>query len=285
MHKLLIRLSGVLGALVIAASVLGGGASAQAGEAKLRVLHASPDAPNVDVYLDGAKAIPNLAFGSITDYVTVPSGSHSVKVFPTSANGTGTPVIDVPSLTLDAGKTYTVAASGKLDSITPVVLTDDNTAPAAGKAHVRFVHLSPDAPNVDIYAAGAGVVVPNLAFKAASSYLPLAAASYDLEVRGAGSTTAVLSLPGTKLEAGKVYTAFAIGLASGQPALSVKLTTDASAPQASPQPAGMPSSGGPLGSTGANPDWALWFTIAGAALVALTIASGALALARERFRR
>jgi hypothetical protein len=275
MNKFLIA---ALGAILVTA-LIAGGASAQTGNARLRVLHASPDAPAVDVYVDGSKAISNLAFGAITDYVPVPAGNHAVKVFPTSANGTGTPVIDVPSLAVEAGKDYTVAAGGKVANIEAKVFVDNNAAPAAGKAHVRVVHLSPDAPNVDIFAQGAGVVVPNLAFKAASDYLPLAAGSYNLEVRGAGSSTAVLSLPNTNLEAGKVYTAFALGLAGGEPALSVKLTTDAVAQ--APTSAALPVSGGPPAGDNAS---SLWIVIAGLALVAVSVTGVSLAVVRERSR-
>ena len=216
-------------------------------------------------------------------------------MFPSSANGSGTPVIDVPNVTLDAGKDYTVAAVGELADIEPLVLVDNNAAPAAGNAHIRVVHASPDAPNVDIFAAGAGVVVPNLPFKEASDYLPLAAGSYDLEVRAAGSQTAVLSLPGTPLEAGKVYTAFAIGLAAGDPALSVKLTTDAvaqqtagatptpaastpapaaaGAPPAPAAPAQVPNTGGAPGAADSNPG--IWLIIGGIAIIAAVAAAAA----------
>jgi hypothetical protein len=277
MNKLLIA---ALGA-ILATVMIAGSASAQTGNARLRVLHASPDAPAVDIYVDGSKAVSNLAFGSITDYVSVPAGNHAIKVFPASANGTGTPVIDVPSLAVESGKDYTVAAAGKVASIEPVVFTDNNAAPAAGKAHIRVIHLSPDAPNVDIYAAGAGVVVPNLPFKSASAYLPLNAASYDLEVRAAGSSTAVLSLPGTKLEAGKVYTAWAVGLAAGQPALSVKLTTDASAATPTSTAGTLPSSGGRPGDSDSSATVML-VVLAGAALVLAGLATGGYAFARNR---
>ena len=283
MIKLSMFVLGALAVLAVAAGASGGDASAQSGDARLRVLHASPDAPAVDVYLDGSEAVSDLAFGSITDYVPVPSGAHAVQVFPSSANGSGTPVIDVPTLTLDAGKDYTVAAVGKLADIEPLVLVDNNGAPAAGNAHIRVVHVSPDAPNVDIFAAGAGVVVPDLAFKEASAYLPLPAGSYDLEVRGAGSQTAVLSLPDTQLEAGRVYTAFAVGLAAGDPALSVKLTTDAVAQQAAQSPtaapvaaspaavlpAAAPNTGGPTGSDGSSAG--IWLVIGGLVAIAATV--------------
>jgi hypothetical protein len=275
MNKLLIAaLGGILATVMIA-----GSASAQTGNARLRVLHASPDAPAVDIYVDGSKAVSNLAFGSITDYVSVSAGNHAIKVFPASANGTGTPVIDVPSLAVDSGKDYTVAAEGKVANIEAKVFVDNNAAPAAGKAHIRVVHLSPDAPNVDIFAEGAGVVVPNLAFKAASDYLPLAAGSYNLQVRAAGSSTAVLSLPSTNLEAGKVYTAFAIGLAAGDPALSVKLTTDATAPTSTA--ASLPSSGGWPGDSDSSAAGML-IALAGAALVLAGLATGGYVFASAR---
>lgn len=282
MNKFLVALTGLIGALALGLAFTGAGASAQSGDARLRVLHASPDAPNVDVYLDGTEAVSDLAFNAITGYVTVPAGAHAVQVFPAAANGAGTPVIDVPSLTLAAGTDYTVAAVGEVASIEPLVLTDNNAAPAAGKAHIRVVHLSPDAPNVDIYAAGAGVVVPDLAFKAAGNYLPLDAASYDLEVRAAGASTAVLSLPGTALEAGKVYTAFAVGLAAGQPALSVKLTTDAITQQPTASAAGLPSSGGTPPSSGS--DLPVWIIVAGVALVIAGVVVPA-TLARRAVRK
>lgn len=223
-----------------------GDVSAQSSESRIRVLHASPDAPAVDIYLDGAEAVSDLAFDDITGYVSVPAGDHNVQVFPASANGSGDPVIDA-DVTLTADTDYTIAAVGKLADIEPLVLVDNNAAPAAGKTHLRFVHASPDAPAVDIYVDGAGVVVPNAAFKAASDYLPLDAGTYDLEVRAAGTDTVALDLPGVTLEAGNVYTAFAVGLLDGTPALSAKLTTDATYSQASPTttPHSVPSTGGP----------------------------------------
>ncbi len=201
--------------------------SAQEGDARVRVLHASPDAPAVDIYVDGGEAISNLAFGEITDYVPLPAGDYQVEVFPAGAGGEGDPVISA-ALTLDAGTDYTVAATGLLENIEPLVLVDDNSPPAEGQAHVRFVHASPDAPAVDIAAAGVGVVISDVAFQGSSDYLPLAAGSYDLEVLVSGTDTVALAVPGVAVEAGNVYTAFALGLAEGEPELFALLVLDAS---------------------------------------------------------
>jgi hypothetical protein len=273
-------------AAIALASLMLPTASAQQGNARVRVLHASPDAPAVDVFVDGSKAISNLAFNAATDYVSLTAGAHNVKVFPTSANGTGTPVI-AADLTLAAGKDYTVAALGKLANIEPLVLEDNNAAPASGKAKLRFVHASPDAPAVDIFAQGAGVVVPNAAFKQASGYLELAAATYNLEVRAAGTTTVALNLPNITLEAGKTYTAFATGLLQGTPALGAKLTVDAAAQAASPTPAptsppaNLPTSGG---APGAGNSASVWLLAIGLAMAGAGIGGATIALKSVRSR-
>ena len=106
------------------------------------------------------------------------------------------PTVLEADLTLAADTDYTVAATGELATIAPLVLVDNNSAPAAGNAHVRFVHLSPDAPNVDIAVTGGPVVFPNVPFKGVAGYAPVPAGTYDLEARIAGTSTVALALPG-----------------------------------------------------------------------------------------
>jgi hypothetical protein len=183
-----------------------------------------------------------------------------------------------------------VAAANVLASITAQVYEDNNAAPAAGKGHVRVVHLSPDAGPVDIFAEGAGVVVPNLAFPDAADYLPLDAATYDLQVRAAGTDTVALDIGPVPVEAGKVYSAFALGLAGGTPALTVKLTVDATAPVATATPAPtsnagavtpavVPAGGGaPGGDDGGVPAWMI------AALAVVVLGAGTASVAAVRAR-
>jgi hypothetical protein len=79
-----------------------------------------------------------------------PLARHRAQVIPTGA--TAPIVIDV---TLDlAASNYTVVAVGQLANIEPLVVVDNNRAPAAGNPRVRFAHASPDAPAVDIVVAG-----------------------------------------------------------------------------------------------------------------------------------
>jgi len=180
---------------------------------QVMIVHASPNAPGVDISVDdAAPAVVNLEFPANTGYLPLPSGTRNVKVNVTSTDNT----VILADLTLDANVNYTVFAADSVSSIEPLVLVDDLTMPAAGKAHVRFVHLSPDAPPVDIAVAGGGpVVFSNVKFRDAQGFSPLDAGTYDLEVRLAGTSTVALPLPGITVEDGKIYTVFARGFAGG----------------------------------------------------------------------
>jgi len=210
--------------MVLTLGLVAGLGEAQTGTARVRVVHASPDAPAVDVLVDGARAIANLGFKGASAYTSVPAGQRKFQVFP-AGRTMGTPVIEVAP-TLAAGKDYTVVAFSRLADITPGLFEDDNRAPAAGKARLRFIHAAPDAPAVDVAVTGGPVVFSNVAFKAASGYVEVDAATYNLEARAAGTSTVALAVPGVRLQAGRTYTVIAVGLLSGTPALSVLLTTD-----------------------------------------------------------
>jgi LPXTG-motif cell wall-anchored protein len=233
-------------------------ALADAHEARVRVVHASPDAPAVDVWVNGAVAFSNAPFKGITDYAKLEPGSYQVQVTPTGATE---PIVIDAMLDLATKTDYTVVAVGQLANIEPLVLVDNNSAPAAGKAHVRFVHASPDAPAVDIAVMGGPVLFSNVPFKGTGDYLPVDAGTYDLEARLAGTETVALSVPGVMLEEGKVYTIFAMGLAGGEPALTAVPSVDASYDVGTP--ATLPTTGGETTS--------LWLIVAlgaGLALVA-----------------
>lgn len=180
--------------------------------ANVLVTHASPNAPGVDLLIDGVKKNASaLTFPANTGYLSVTTGTRNIKV---NVSGTSNTVINA-DLALAKDQHYSIFAVDSVSKISAVVLTDDLTAPASGKAHVRFVHLSPNAPAVDVAVTGGGVVFGNKSFKEFTAFTPLDAGTYNLEVRVAGTSTVALPLPGIVLTAGKIYTVYAKGFLGG----------------------------------------------------------------------
>lgn len=221
------------GALLLAATpVLGGG------DAMIRVLHASPDASLVDVYVDSTStpAIEDFAFGTLTDYIPLPAGPHDLRVCAAGSDASvdaNCPII-ANDVALAAGGMYTVAAIGFAadpgatetgNGITAVILSDSAPDTDAA-AWVRVAHFSPDTPAVDVLLEdGTATGIEDLAYPNDTGYVPLPGGTYDLKVCAAADNTvcpAPVNPGPLALANGTSYTVFAIGssglgLESGEP--------------------------------------------------------------------
>ncbi len=179
----------------------------------LQVIHASPDAPAVDVVVDGGVLVPGLEFPDATDFIEVPGGTYNVSV--TVAGNPGAVAIGPVDLDLVPGVRYSVFAVGELAAIEPLILTDDPRR-VATNAKVRIVHASPTAANVDIYVTSVGAdinaeaaTLENVAFKANTGFLALPAGDYDVTVTPTGTKTAAIGPATISISDGGVYTAVA----------------------------------------------------------------------------
>lgn len=183
--------------------------------AKVRVLHVSPDAPKVDVFINGEKTLENITYYQISPYLDVPAGSYKVDVYPSGK--TTNPVLS-EQVEVQADKSYTVAASGKLDNIRLMQIEDTTTIPT-NKAKVRFWHLSPNAPAVDIAEKDGDVLFSNISFGEVADYLEVDPGRKTLEVRPTGTEDVVLTIRDISLKPKEAYTITAIGLVDGKPRL------------------------------------------------------------------
>lgn len=271
--KLLVAMA-LLAALAAGVVMAPRGAEAQA-MGRVRIMHASPDTPPVDIFVDGQKAVTALAFPNDTGYVALPAGGHNVKVFVSPSDGTGTPALQA-TLEVVAGKDVTVLATGLVGdgSLALTIFEDDNGTPSGNNAHVRLIHASPDAPPVNVAVAGTNTnVFTGVAFRNVSPYVPVPAGTYSLDVKVNATGATVLTVPNLQLQARTVYTAVAVGLA-GNGSLRVVPLVDAPAPAP-----GAPRTGDSAVTTGSGVEWPL--LAAGAALV---FGAAGLALAARRVR-
>lgn len=186
----------------------------------VNIVHASPDAQGVDLLVDNVKVnAAALNFPEATGYLKIFAGTRNIKV---NATGTNNSVINA-NLTFTADKYYSVFAYNQLASIGAIVVEDNLTVPATGQAHIRFFHLSPNAPIVTVGTLSGATFTPvfaNRSFEtqatasANQNFTPVPAGTYTFDVQANG--TSVLTLPGIVLQAGKIYTVFAKGLVGGQ---------------------------------------------------------------------
>ena len=194
----------VLATAVTTACVLAMAAVPAAAEAEpepepalVRVAHFSPDASYVDVYmvsLNRKQLFPNVFYKSVSAYWPVNAGPFTYEVRAAGAAPESEPVIQVKGNlagNLAAGRAYTVAAVGRRDRLQGVLLRDDMSPSAPGKAKVRFLDAALDLPAVDFAVAGGPVVESRVGFREPTGYRQLASGRYRVEVRRSGAEAVV----------------------------------------------------------------------------------------------
>jgi len=191
-------------------------------QAQVMVVHSSPNAPAVDVLVDNAVALDSVTFPVNSSYLPVPAGTRNVKI---NVDAGGTNVID-SNLTVTDGNAFSVFAIDSVSNVRLAVFADDLSDPASGNAHLRFIHLSPNAPAVNITDNSGNIIsgFGSVAFTETAGFVPLPAGTYNLQVRDAATNnTVVLTLNNVTLTDGQIYTVWASGFLSGSPALDAQI--------------------------------------------------------------
>jgi hypothetical protein len=193
----------------------------------VRLAHLSPDTPEVDVYLSSPsgsvapKKFPGVGYGVVSEYLTLPTGSYAVAMRGAGAPESSAPVLTT-QVTVDAGKAYTVAGVGKHADLGLRVINDDLKLPDNGKAKVRIVQASLQAPVLDVSVAHGSTIADGVQFASTTAYREVKQGAWtvDLKQSGGGRTSSVMCT----LTGGNVYSLFVLDRPNG---LTAELRTDA----------------------------------------------------------
>ena len=173
----------------------------------VRVFHASPNAPSVDIYVNGEMAFKNLSFKDFSEYVQLPMGEYKMEVFP--AGQKDSPVL-TQNIQVPKKQVITIAIAGNLGDLQliPYIERTAEDLPV-DESRLRVIHLSPDAPNVDVLIDG-NVAFADVGFMDATYYIQLPSKVYNIEVNLADTKDTVLTIK-VDLKSQKVYTIYIVG--------------------------------------------------------------------------
>lgn len=198
--------------------------------ASLRFVQASPDAPNVDVFVDGVALLTNVPFKGTADYLVVPSGTPRITV---RATATSALILD-QSIPLTPGRKYTMLITGALATVGSLVREEAPTLPAGGNARLRFLHASIFVGNVDVYVTAPNAdidaispTVSNLPYRTSSADLDVPAGAYRVRFTVTGGKIAFIDVNTLALAAGQVRTLVTVDAPGGGLPGAVILLADA----------------------------------------------------------
>jgi nitrous oxide reductase accessory protein NosL len=189
----------------------------------VRVYHASPDAPKVNVWLDGAIALSGVDYQQSSGMLMVPAGVHTVQIDAILPNGDVLTVFPETELDLMVDTEYNVIALGKAAEIgdgtatefAPKIVARDLLTPEGGR--VQAIHAAPDAPMVDIFITapnadliGAMPFADDVEYLGATDAVEVPAGDYQIRITAFDDSTTVYYDSGTvTLPAGGDWVALA----------------------------------------------------------------------------
>lgn len=189
----------------------------------LRVFHAVPDAPPIDVYINDKKIVGNLRFKQFSEYLPIPRGTYSLKVF--QAGTMSLPIIS-KKLIIDGNEIATIAAINMTKDVALMSINEPMLKIKPANTNLRFIHLSPNSPHVDVVLPSGGMLFQDIGYAETTDYIPVAPATYTVQVKPTGSNKVVLTVPNITLKPERYYTIYAIGLLDGKPPLQVVIPLD-----------------------------------------------------------
>lgn len=163
-----------------------------------------------------------ISFSFALPAIYVTAGTKKVDLVPRN----GIPAF-TDTITFKSTYFYTIFTTQQATTDPEFFIVEDSPAnlqtPPAGKAKVRFVNLSPDAPNTDLYFDGGANIITNLPYKTSSDFVTVDAGVFDFDFRETGTTTTKFKKH-VAIESGRIYTVFSLGLwnaVSGYPEIDL----------------------------------------------------------------
>jgi hypothetical protein len=170
--------------------------------------HASPDAPGLNVLVDNRQiSSGTLDYTDYSGYLNFYTGERNFKFNTFNADNS---LIDT-TYNFEEGKSYSLFVIDRLSSLETLIVKASVSGSAEGKALVRFVPLSPDAPALDIAIKGqSSPLFSGKSFKQATPFIEIDAKAYSFVVSG---NDAALETNEIRLLPGRFYTILVRGFA------------------------------------------------------------------------
>ncbi|GAB3005782.1 hypothetical protein GCM10027284_24480 [Cyclobacterium sediminis] len=168
--------------------------------------HASPDTPPLDVNMENGRInYYPLRYSEYTDYLNFYAGERTMRVNPFNASNV---VLDT-TFNFEPNLAYSLFYVDEYADIKALLIEDNPESLADGESAVRFIHLSPDSPQVDLVRMEDEentILVEDSEYLNTTPFTVVDSGVQSFTVNSSDSDEELLSLPDLNLRSGGVYT-------------------------------------------------------------------------------
>lgn len=172
--------------------------------AYVSLYHVSPDAPPLDVIVDNNRINFNpFEYTEYTGYRRFFTGERELRFTPFNASNT----LLETNLTLEDDSLYSIFFTGEEDDFEALVVNDEILGQEVDGTLIRVVHVSPDAPSVDLALEDEeGPLFDNVSYRNASDFVEITPGLTSFELRESGEDQVVATVSNINFLPGRVYT-------------------------------------------------------------------------------
>lgn len=187
----------------------------------VRLFNASPDAPPIDIYINGELTFKNLSFKNFSEYIQLPIGNYKIEVF---SAGQKLNIVLEENIQVLEKQVITIAAVGSFEDLQLIPYIEGSTEDLlVDESRLRIINLSPDAPGMDML-IDERLVFKDVKFMDATDYVQIPSDQYNVSINISDTDDEILNLK-VELKSQKVYTIYIVG---NSPKLSVIQSLDGS---------------------------------------------------------
>ena len=188
----------------------------------IRILHAVPNAPNIDVYANGSLILSDLSFSSISNYLILSPGTYELQVYRSGFYDTP---LATQSVQLAPSANYTISVV-TLGGLFLFKLRDASIATSTEYTYLRFMNLSQSAPLLNLDLPNGNELFTAVEYLETTGYYTTSPGIYNFRVESTGGIALNKNIKNLTLEGGKLYTIYILGIFNGNPPLGYLFVED-----------------------------------------------------------
>jgi hypothetical protein len=172
----------------------------------VRILHAVPEGDEVDVYINGFPFYNGIRFAQFTPYIYVPEGEHIFSVYVKDEKDK--PLTE-SKIQVNSDELITMPIILNESGLELLPIPEEMGIPSGIESKFKFVHLVPDAPEVNILMDGERIF-NNVKYKDYTDYKEIQPKEYKMDIEVVENNKIAISKK-VNINPTRIYTFYAIG--------------------------------------------------------------------------
>lgn len=173
----------------------------------VRLFHTASGCRAVDIYFNDHMVAKKFGYKKYTPYFAIPEGEHTLYVYKAGAKDKPLSTLDIK---LKQYLIYTIVVEGSSGNRL-LLVNDPKIECQKDMANIRFIHVSPDIPPLNIVTSENNILFEHLSYRYIPDYTSIEPGKQTFHLRQCQDSKPLVTVPQAELKGEWNYTIYIIG--------------------------------------------------------------------------